>query len=322
MTLFDSLIIMAASILLAGFFSGSETALISCSKVKLRSRAKLGSWRASILERLIQDPEKFFSIVLVGTNISVIICTATATALAVSRFGDSGPLIATIVITPLILIFGEVIPKSIYLDHADRFSIIVAPFLKALTFILWPVIMPVTLFARLMTGRLKESEKGSYIISTREELIYLYRRGNASEEVKKRETEMIDKVFRFGMIKASDLMVPASEVISFPVTASIDEVVEEANRHPYTRYPLTSPDDGSIVGVISLFDLLGLDGGESLEMVMHEPFFVDSDIFAKRLLLTLKNNPDHFAIVTDNGRTAGIITLENILENIVGDIAT
>lgn len=318
----DSVILIVVSMLLSGFFAGSETALISCSRVKMRSRAKRGSWRGSILERLLQDPEKFFSIVLVGTNLSVIVCTATATALAVARFGDSGPLIATVVITPLILIFGEVIPKSLYLENADRVSVIVAPFLKVLGILLWPLIMPVTLFARLMTGRLRESEKGSAIISTREELIYLYGRGKDPDQAKSMESKMIDRIFRFGSIKASDLMVPVERVISFPVTASVDEVIEEANRHPYSRYPLTSPGDGRIIGVISLFDMLGLDGGERLATMMQKPFFVDKDEFVKRLLLTMKDEPDHFAIVMDGDDAAGIITLENILENIVGEIAT
>ncbi|MBN2184224.1 MAG: DUF21 domain-containing protein [Candidatus Krumholzibacteriota bacterium] len=322
MGLLDSIILIVAATLLAGFFSGSETALISCSKVKLRSRAKQGSWSARILEGLLQDPEKFFSIVLVGTNLSVIVCTAIATSLAVSRFGDSGPLIATVVITPLILVFGEVIPKSVYLDHADRISIIVAPFLKAFGILLWPVIMPVTLFTRLMTGRLKENEKSRYIISTREELIYLHWKGKASDQAKKRETKIIDRVFRFGMIKASDLMVAVDRVVSFPVTASVEDVIEEVNRHPYSRYPLTSPGDGRIVGVISLFDMLGLDGGERLATIMQKPFFVDKDEFVKRLLLTMKEETDHLAIVMDGKETVGIITLEDILENIVGEIAT
>ncbi|MCJ7823407.1 MAG: CNNM domain-containing protein, partial [Anaerolineales bacterium] len=280
------------------------------------------SWRASILERLLKDPEKFFSIVLVGTNLSVIACTVTATALAVSRFGDSGALIATVVMTPLILIFGEVIPKSIYLDHADRISIVAAPFLKVLAFLLWPVIAPVTLLARVMTGRLRENEKGSYIISTREELLYLYGRGKSPDHAKSRESKMIDRIFRFGVIKASDLMVPFDRVISFPVTASVDEVIEGAKLHPYSRYPLTSPGDDRVVGVISLFDMLGLDGGERLSAMMQKPFFVDKDEFVKRLLLTMKDEPDHFAIVMDGDEAAGIITLEDILENIVGDIAT
>ncbi len=322
MHLVDSIIVIVFSVLFAGFFAGSETALVSCSRVKMKSRAKRGSWRGRIADRLLDDPERFFSIVLVGTNISVIVCTATATALAVSKFGDSGALIATIVMTPVILIFGEVIPKSLYLENADRIAVAVAPFLRGIGILLWPLIMPVTLFARLMTGRLKEEEKRNSIISTREELIYLHRSGKGSEHAKSRELKMIDRIFRFGSIKASELMVPAGRVVSFPVTASVDEVIEEANRHPYSRFPLTSPEDGRIIGFISMFDMLGLDGGERLAAIMQRPFLVDKDVYVKRLLLAMKDEPDHFAVVTDGEDTVGIITLEDILENIVGEIAT
>ena len=107
-----SLGLILLTMLLGAFFSGSETAIVSCSKVKLHSRARHGSWRARLLEKLLSTPEYFFSIVLVGTNLAVISCTAVATGLAVRLFGDSGALVATVVMTPLLLIFEEVIPKS------------------------------------------------------------------------------------------------------------------------------------------------------------------------------------------------------------------
>jgi CBS domain containing-hemolysin-like protein len=116
-------------------------------------------------------------------------------------------------------------------------------------------------------------------------------------------------------------MVPIRDVVSFPVNASVDEVVEEANKHTYSRFPLVSPHDGSIVGVISLFDLLGLDGGERLATVMHKPLKVSEDESAERLLIKLKDEPIHFAVVTSGEKAKGIITLENILESIVGDIS-
>ncbi len=318
----DSIILIVGTIMLSGFFSGTETALISCNKIKLRSRAKRGSWRARVLEKFLVNPEQFFSIVLVGTNISVVACTATATALTVSIYHGSGALIATMVITPLLLVFGEVIPKSLFLYHADRISILVAPFLRLVSFLLWPVVMPVTYLARLLMGA-SGGEGGRYnILSTREELIHLYRRGRVSGSAEKRETKIIDRLFRFGIVRAADLMVPMNDVISFPVTASVDEVIEEADRHPYSRYPLISPENERVVGVIFLFDLLGLDGGERLATVMHKPFQVNRDEYAKRLLIRMKDDPDHFAVVVDDqGNALGIITLENILENIVGDIA-
>jgi CBS domain containing-hemolysin-like protein len=317
-----SILLIVFMVVLAGFFAGSETAIVSCSKVKLRSHAKHGSWRARLLEKFIAVPEEFFSIVLVGTNLAVVVCTAVATALAVDLAGDNGGIISVVVMTPVLLIFGEVIPKSAFHYHADRVSMIVAPFLKFFHFILYPLILPASFLARL-SGRITGSDsKKFYILSAREELVYLYRRGMKSEDRMEREGLIIDRIFNFSKLRVGQLMIPWSNVISFSVTASVDEVIEEANRHTYSRFPLVSPNDGRVVGIISLFDLLGLDGGERLATVMHAPVCVREDESAERVLLLMKDEQLHFAVVTGAGGEAlGIITLENILESVMGEIA-
>ncbi len=314
-----SLIILA--MLLAAFFAGSETAIVSCSKVKLHSRSRHGSWRARLLERLLRVPEYFFSIVLVGTNLAVISCTALATGLAVKHFGDSGSLVATVVITPVLLIFGEVIPKSAFLYHADDVSIKVAPVLRVMSIILFPLVFPATMLARMISRLTGAGEGKLDMLGSREDLIFLYRRGKVEGDLEERDKQMIDGVFSFGTRLARELMIPMDGVVSFPVNASVDEVIEEANKHTYSRFPLVSPNDGSIVGIISLFDLLGLDGGERLATVMHEPLMVSEDESAERLLIRMKDEPLHFAVVTNGEMAMGIITLENILESIVGDIS-
>jgi putative hemolysin len=259
--------------------------------------------------------------VLVGTNLAVITCTAVATGLAVRLMGDPGGLAATIVMTPLLLIFGEVIPKSAFLYHADRVSILIAPFLRVMSVILFPLVLPATLLARVMSKLARTGEGRIDMLGSREELIFLYRRGKIEGALEEREKRMIDGVFDFGKKRAHELMVPIDDVISFPVNASVDEVIEEANRHTYSRFPLVSPHDGSIVGIISLFDLLGLDGGERLATVMHKPLKVSEHESARRLLVKMKDVPLHFAVVISGEKATGILTLENILESIVGDIS-
>ncbi len=320
---FDSVLIIILMILSAGFFSGAETALVSCSRIKMRNLSKRGSWRAGIIEKLLDSPERFFSIVLVGTNLSVIICSVTATAMAISLFGEGGAAIATAVVTPLILIFGEVVPKAIFLYHADRVSLSVAPYLRIMHYLLWPVVMPVTGIARLIAGRSADEERKMNLIATREELIYLYSRGREKGETEKRETEMIDRVFNFGVMRAGDLMIPMEKVETFPVASSVDDVRAGGDASSFSRYPLVYPETGRVAGVISLFDLLGLDGGERLSSVMHRPFTASAEEPAERLLIRMKDDPLHFAVVMDmDGEALGIVTLEDILENIVGDIAT
>jgi CBS domain containing-hemolysin-like protein len=315
-------VLVLVMLVLSAFFSGSETAVVSCSKVRLRHRAELGSWRARVLERMLASSEHFFSVVLVGTNISVIVCTASATALAVSLFGSSGAVIATVVMTPLILIIGEVIPKSAFLYHADRVSLISAPLLRFMSFVLWPLVWPATLLAQSLL-RLSGARGSRYsLISSREELIYLYRRGRTEGATERRERLIIDRIFRFRNVRASDLMVPRDHVVSFPVTASVGEVIAEANKHTFSRFPITSPDGGRIVGVISLFDLLGLDGGEPLDSFMQAPFLAGEDDSAESLLLMMKEISIHLAVVIgSDGAFLGIVTLENVIESVVGDIA-
>lgn len=322
MSRLSAVIIMIVTMGLAAFFAGSESAVVSCSKVRMHHKAWEGSWRARLLEGLLRSSERFFSVVLIGTNISVIACTASATALAVSLFEGSGAVIATVVMTPLILIFGEVIPKSAFIYHADRVSIIVAPFLKLLSYLLWPLVMPATLLARGLLRLSRAHERRFNLLSSREELVYLYRRGKKEGTVEKRERLIIDRVFHFRRVRARELMIPRDRVISFPVNASVGEVIEEANRHTYSRFPIISPRDGRVVGVVSLFDLLGLDGGEVIDSVMHPPFFAKDGESAEKLLILMKEIAIHMAIVVDDkGEFQGIVTLENILENIVGDIA-
>jgi putative hemolysin len=317
----SALLVIIVTVLLTGFFAGSETAVISCSKVRLRHKAERGVGRARILERLLENPELFFSVVLVGTNLSVIVCTAAATALSVSLFGENGVAVATIVMTPLLLIAGEVVPKSAFLYHADRVSLLVAPLLRFFLYLLYPIVAPAVLLTRFLLLVTGSREKRFNLLNSREELIYLYRRGKEEGTVERRERLIIDRVFAFGTVRAREIMIPFERVVSIRVTDSIDQVVEEANKHTYSRYPVLSEDGREVVGVISMFDLLGLDGGEEVANVMHEPLFATEGEPAVKLLVRMKDEALHMAVIVDEtGETRGILTLENILENIVGDI--
>lgn len=317
----SALLIIVATVLLTGFFAGSETAVVSCSKVRLKHKAERGIRRARILEKLLDNPELLFSVVLVGTNIAVIVCTAAATALSVNLFGERGVAAATIIMTPILLIAGEVVPKSAFLYHADRVSLLAAPLLRFFLYLLYPIVAPAMLFTRFLLFITGSREKRFNLLNSREELIYLYRRGKEEGATERRERLIIDRVFAFGKVSAKELMIPIEQVVGIPDSASIEQVVEEANKHTYSRYPVMSEEGGRVVGIVSMFDLLGLDGGEKLIDVMHEPLFAAEDEPAVKLLVRMKNEALHMAVIVGGqGETTGILTLENILENIVGDI--
>ncbi len=315
------LVVILVTILLSAFFSGTETAVIAASKVRIKARAKRGGWRAGILEGMIEKPELFLSVVLVGNNISIIVCTAVATSLAVSLFGDSGVTLSTIIMTPVLLIAGEVIPKAAFLYHADRVSILTAPVLRFFYYLLWVIVIPVKYLSRVLLRLTHLSGERFNLISTREELIYLYGRGREKDAVK-REHLILNRVLRFGNKVVGDLMVPVSRVVSFSSSATVEEAVEVANRHTYSRYPIFSS-PRNITGIVSLFDLLGLDGGEELSSVAHQPVYVSRDTPAEELLVKLKDAAMHMSVVVDrHNRALGIITLEDVLEDLMGDISS
>jgi CBS domain containing-hemolysin-like protein len=181
--------------------------------------------------------------------------------------------------------------------------------------------MPATLLVRTLFRAVGAGGQRFSILSTREELVYLYRMGKKESALERGERLVIDRVFRFEGVRVRDLMIPMERVVSVPVTASVDEVVAEANRHTYSRFPIVSPEDGRVVGIVSLFDLLGLDGGEKLTSVMHKPRLAKESDSAQRLFVAMKDEPMHMAVVVgDRGEMRGIVTLENILQNIIGDI--
>ena len=315
------LAILFVSLVAAAFFAGSESAIVACDKVKLHHRAARGSRRARAVEKLLASSASFFSVVLVGTNLAVVSCTAVATAIAVSWVGDSGALIATVVMTPVLLIVGEVIPKAAFIYQADRVSLFVGPILRFCLVLLWPLAWPATLLVRGLMRIAGAGAERKGLLDSREELVYLFSRGDRDGVVERRERLLVDRVFHFRRVVTGELIVPRERVVSFRATATVGEVIEEARRHTYSRFPILG-DDGAVAGVISLFDLLGLDGGVRLGSVMHEPVFVDVAESAERLLVRMKESAIHLAVVTaGEGEWLGIVTLEDVLEHIIGDIA-
>lgn len=312
-------IAVVSCIFFAAFAAGSETAVVSCSKVRLAELARRGSWRARSIEQLLGKPERFFAVVLVSTNVAVIACTAAATELSISFFGESGAVVATAVMVPVLLIFGEVIPKSLFLYHADRVAVAVAPGLKFLEILLWPLVQPASALVRALLGAGSMGAGRFNILSTREELVYMYRMGKRKEELDTREQLIIDRVFRFKEVRARDILVPLERVVFFSEKDSVSEVASRIDRYPFSRFPVLSEDGKTVVGIIALVDLLGLDGGEKLTSVMHRPLFARETDSAEKLLVQMKDETMHMAIVIgERGQIRGIVTLEDILESIIG----
>ncbi len=314
-----SIWVILGGIFLAAFAAGSETAVVSCSKVRLAALARGGSWRARSLENLLAKPERFFSVVLVATNVAVIFSTVAATDLSVHFFQERGAAVATAVMVPVLLIFGEVIPKSLFLYHADRVAVAVAPGLRLLEIVLWPLVAPASALVRALLGAGKMGSSKFNILSSREELIYMYSIGKRKAEMEEREHLIINRVFRFGEVKVRELLLPMDNVVHCSENESVNDVIARIEKYPYSRFPVVSSDGKKIVGVITIIDLLGLDGGEKVSSVMRKPLFALASDSAEKLLIQMKDEATHMAVVIgDRGQTLGIVTLEDILESIVG----
>ncbi len=309
------IIIIILFIFMQGFFSGSEIALIAASRLKIQGLAKEGNRRAKIIQHFKEQPERFLSITLIGTNLSEIITTIIATSLFIKYFGFRSELYVTIILTPLILLFGEMIPKSIFREHANSLSLNLAYPLKLISFIFYPL----SSFLRWFTRELKASfNVGDLLFPsiTRDEILSVFK----ASESKHDETRMIERVLKFNETKVREVMIPLIEVIGIESTATVRDVLAVFKKHPYSAFPVYKERVDNIIGIVKAFDLLSIENIDGLITdYMLKPIYVQESLKAMEVLPKLQNL--HMAVAVDEyGGAVGIVTVEDIMEEVVGEI--
>lgn len=318
-----SLIILLC-IMLEGFFAGSEMGIISCNRIRMSSLNDKNDKRAAIVISFLESPEKFLSTTLVGVNLCVIIGSSVATAMAsgyATRPGQDA-LIATLIVLPLVLIFGEIIPKVIYQQHADTLALLSAYPLKIASMALFPFIFLATkvsgtVLKLFLRGGIK---KIPYV--SREEIRLLLLEGAKDGMLDKSEIDMTKEIFDFSRTSVQSVMVPIDKVVSASDQSSIKDIIDLIAQSGYSRIPICSGKEDNIIGTVEISDLVREDVMKRpLKDIILPPYRVDANKSLDDILKDFQSNEENVAIVIDkNGRTIGIATLEDVVEEIVGEI--
>jgi len=325
-----SILAIALLLVASGFFSGSETALTGASRPRMYSLEQQGHHRAATVNRLWRRKEHLIGAILLGNNLVNIMASAIATALLIRLVGEAGTFYATIIMTLLVLIFSEVLPKTYAIHHADRMALAVAPVMRVIIVVFGPVTHAIYVFVRT-TLKLVGVDIGAPLGSqqTEEELrgaIDLHAGG--SEEVRQ-ERLMLRSILDLGDVEVGEIMTHRKNVVALNAELPPDELIREVLDTPYTRIPLWRESPDNIVGVLHVKKLFqavkaagGDDSGLDVASLAAPPWFIPDSKDLLSQLQMFRRRHEHFAIVVDEyGEVLGIVTLEDILEEIVGEIA-
>ena len=317
------IIILLILLALSAFFSSNETALMSVNRIRLRSLADEGNKRASMALDILEDQmPKLLSAILIGNNIVNISASSLATTLAYS-FGGYMVSIVTLILTVLILIFGEITPKNYATINAEKITLRYIPIFKFLMTIMTPVIFIINLFSRGVMRLMRVDPDAASKAMTEEELRTIVDVSHEDGVIESDEKEMIYNVFDLRDATAKDIMVPRVHVTFADVESTYDELIEIFREDKFTRLPVYKDSQNNIVGIINMKDLLLYDKNEEfvIDRFLRKPHFTYETKSISDLLVEMKDSTFNIAIVLDEyGDMAGLITLEDILEEIVGEI--
>ena len=312
-------------ILLAAFFSGSETALLSVNKLKIRHRAQEGHEEAKNVDHLIRNMNKLLTTVLVGNTVVKIAGSALATTLALRLLRAHGPFYAVLVMTVLILIFGEIAPKTYASQNAERVSYWVAPYLRFLTFALTPFIKILVTITRVIIKLLGGEPNEMQPFITQDEIIRFLNVGEGGGVIEEEEKEMINSIFEFDDTVVREIMQPRIDIVGVDIETSFSEVVDVIIENGHSRIPVYRESMDNIIGILYAKDLLQFikeDYGDiGIGDLIRRAYYVPESKKVNQLLTELRHEKVHMAVVLDEyGGTAGIVTIEDLIEEIVGDI--
>jgi putative hemolysin len=315
------LVILGLCILFEALFSGSELALLSADKVRLRHHAETAGRRGGLILRFLEDPGELITTSLVGTNICVVLSTVVATLTLLQWFPQHAELVSLAVMTPLVLVFGEIIPKSVFQTYADQ----IAPKAIYALSVFRMGVYPVVAVGGLVSGALLRAlglDRHQSAMS-REELGLLLRLPSreGADRITPDEKRMVSRIFGFKSLTVAQVMLPLSEVTALPVTCTRDEMAQEVADKQHTRIPLYEERLDQIVGIVHAFDVLRANADDAVRDLCRPAIFVPESQLAVDTLVRLQREGQGMAVVVDEyGGATGVITIEDILEEIVGEI--
>lgn len=317
-------VILLILLLLSAFFSSAETSLTTVNKLRARSLAEDGNKRAVTMLKLIENPANMLSAILIGNNVVNLSASSLTTSVVLELFGSQGAAIATGILTLLILIFGEITPKRLATLHNEKMALMYAPLFLMFTRLLTPVIFIVNKlsYGVMFLLRIDPNEKAAPI--TESELRTVVDVSREEGVLENEEHQMITNVVDFGDSLAKDIMVPRIDMVFANSEMSYDELMAAFRQDLYSRMPVYSGTRDNIIGIINLKDIFFYEGEPAefrIQNFLREPFFTYEFKKTSELMSEMRKNNTAMAIVLDEyGATAGLITLEDLLEEIVGEI--
>ena len=313
--------IMVLCVVLSAFFSATETAYSSANKIKLKSLADNGSKRAERVLDVVERFDGFLTTILIGNNIVNILLATLAAIFFVGRVSESyGTTISTAVVTLVVLIFGEITPKTLAKGAPERFAMATVGIVRVLMIVFTPVSFIFSLWTKLLTKLRRRPEEPSI---TDDELITIVNEAYNEGGLDESESELIRNAIVFDDRQAEDILTPRVDVVAVPLSARLRDIAEEFSKTGYSRLPVYDGSLDNIIGFIHQKDFYEeiLEGKKDIKSILQKPIFVAPTMKISKILKELQSEQTHVAVVVDEyGGTAGIVTMEDILEELVGEI--
>ncbi|MFH1245291.1 MAG: hemolysin family protein [Candidatus Omnitrophota bacterium] len=320
MSIFWIFLLILVFVLLEGFFSGTEMALISVNRIKMEQLAQSKVKKAVLLRKILSSPDRLLSTTLVGTNLCVVMSSALFTVLIVEAVGEQYSWLTTVVMTPVVLIFAEAVPKIVFRYYADKLAFRLAWFLRGFELIFWPVVIIVKFIARIILFPLRiQQPKKSSLYVTREELKFLIKEGKKNDVIKPNERAIIHRIFDFGSKKVKEIMLPIRDALSIDISEGIAHLKELSGKSGFSRVLVWEKDKKNIVGFVNVFDVLYEENRyKSISECVRPVLYVSCETPIDKVFYSLQLKRRQIAVLLDeNNKHAGMVTVKDLLDEIV-----
>ncbi len=321
----DGILLVSILILVAlsGFFSSSETALVGCNRIRLRTTLGENNRKLKILNKVLDNPSKMLSAILIGNNVVNLTASALATTFAMRVGGSTAVGISTGILTLLVLIFGEISPKTAANVHAEKMAVMVAPIIWFCMVVLTPVIFIVNIFSGTFLRLLRVDPNQKPDPITEEDFHTIVDVTHEEGVIEKEEMKMINNVVDFGDSVAKDVMIPRIDMVYVDEDDTYDEVIRIYRENMFTRFPVCKGGSDNVIGILNVKDLLFYDCNTDFRVsdYMREAYYTYEFKRTSELFIDMRQHSVSVAVVLDEyGTTAGLVALEDLLEEIVGEI--
>ncbi|OGW31394.1 MAG: hypothetical protein A2X54_03040 [Nitrospirae bacterium GWF2_44_13] len=322
-----SIITIALSIVFIAILASAESSFIAVNKIRIRSLMEKGDSRAKAVQKLLDEHDKLFSAVILSGNLFTILATSIGTVLALRYFGEDGIIIATIIMTFLTVVFGELAPKTFAVTYSEKVSLLLAKpvafYIRLISPLVWIFKVMSNLIIRMLGGKKKPISP----FVTEEEIKTMINIGEEEGTLEEEEKQMLHKVFAFGDKVVTEAMVPRTEIVSIPDDATVDDALKLVLEEGYSRYPVVKENIDSVTGILYVKDIVKqmaqgkIQNHTPITEIVREAYYIPENKMVTELLDEMQKNKFQIAIVMDEyGGTAGLITLEDIMEEIVGGL--